>query len=1026
MRDAKLDRLFRRFRDKGDVKALSRVFDLTSRELLELAAHVTRDASAAEDLLQATFLVAIEHAERYEGGRGLMPWLVGILTREAKLWNRRAARRIEPDRLEARVGEDPASDVEARELSSAVLEALDKLPALYRDVIVRCLRDGRSASDIARELDRSPGTVRVQIHRGLELLRKSLPAGLVAGGVIALSSRGLAAVRAEVVKHATISARTLTTSGAASTALTTLIEGSAVNKHVLIAATGLAALFSWLAWNRAPALQTRSVEVERDASNPLERDLAANVDSKANESREPAAATSVAPEPTSTPTAVGSLLVHVTWRDDGSPAAGIGVDVSVESSPYETVRMLELSTGSDGTLRVPQIEAGPCSIDLDRGSDAASEKRVDVKAGEETRVDLSVPPGVLIEGTVVDKEGAPVPGAGLWLSSAHRFPGGRIVGMSDADGRFRLRGMRPGATLGARSPRFAPSDLVPLGRDPTVVKLELLDDGGSVMGTVRDATGAPVDDARVLVGSMLNQRQERLEMIESTPRRHAGSIQFASQPVVGRTDAQGRFSIDGCERGDVPIVVQAKGRAPWAGTAHVDGITPASVDVRVQRGSTLSGNVRRADGTPASGVQVEALGPTLVLSQGARTNEHGDYVLAHLAPGEFRIFANAMKWSNAGEARTTVSVGSDTQSRWDAVLPAGLRIAGRLLDERDAPLAGWRGIVRRADAFEDDFATTDADGRFEFARCDDVEYSLEFRPPDANFRTLPVASLPRVRPGPNDVVVHVSAEARTTCHVRGRILGSDGRAIGDAKVSVSSQRFSDRPLFDVKRDTGQFDAGPLPSGSYELYLASAAYPLRRLAGFDLAPNQLLDLGDLVQAAPGRLHARVRAPDGGAARDIRARLEGTLGQGPSGGIETVVLGSVDSSPLEPGAYALFVRANGSAATRVPFDIRAGEETSIDVALAPGIERTLRFRLPDGDSTSRYVYFELRDASGAALVLENCDNTRRERTVSHTITLAPGDYSIEAYGDDHLRASARFSVSNDAAASAAIDLRLEKRD
>jgi hypothetical protein len=638
-----------------------------------------------------------------------------------------------------------------------------------------------------------------------------------------------------------------------------------------------------------------------------------------------------------------------------------------------------------------------------------------------------VPPGVLIEGAVVDKEGVPVPGAGLWLSSAHRFLDGRIVGRSDTDGRFRLRGMRPGATLGARSPRFAPSDLVPLGRDSKVVKLELLDDGGSVTGTVRDAGGAPVNDARVSVGSMLDQRQERLDMIESTPRRHAESIQFASQPVVGRTDAQGRFSIDGCERGDVPIVVQAKGWAPWSGTAHVDGITPAIVDVRVQRGSTLSGNVRRADGTPASGVQVEVLGPTLVLSQGARTNEHGDYVLSHLAPGEFRIFANAMKWSNAGEARTTVSIGSDTQSRWDAVLPAGLRIAGRLLDENDAPLAGWSGLVRDStDAFRDDFATTDADGHFEFARCDDIEYSLEFRPPDANLRTLPSASLPRVRPGPNDVVVHVSAEARTTCRVRGRILGSDGRAIGDAKVSVHSPRFIDRPLFDVKGDTGEFDAGPLPSGSYELYLVSTAYPLRKLAGFALAPAQRLDLGDLVQPAPGRLHARVRAPDGGAARDIRARFEGTLGQGPSGGIETVALGSLDSSPLEPGAYALFVRASGAAATRVPFDIQAGEVTSIDVALAPGIERALRFGLPDGDSTSHYVYFELRDASGAALVLENCDNTRRDKSVSHTITLAPGDYSIEAYGDDHLRASARFSVSNDAAASTAIDVRLEKRD
>jgi len=239
MRDKKLDRLFLRFRDRGDVRALSRVFDITSRELLEVAAHVTRDASQAEDLLQTTFLIAIERAQRYDGSRRLMPWLVGILTREAMRWNRDASRRIELDRLGSREPMQPSIEIESRELSTALLEAIDKLPGLYRDVLVRHLREEKSAGEIARELDRSPGTVRVQIHRALELLRSSLPAGIALGGIGVVAPRGLDIVRGAVTRAAMRAAREWATSQVAVTAATSVVGGIMLKKLALIAAVVL-------------------------------------------------------------------------------------------------------------------------------------------------------------------------------------------------------------------------------------------------------------------------------------------------------------------------------------------------------------------------------------------------------------------------------------------------------------------------------------------------------------------------------------------------------------------------------------------------------------------------------------------------------------------------------------------------------------------------------------------------------------------------------------------------------------------
>ena len=52
--------LFERFRRRGDVAALGDLFDRLAPVLLRVAIHVARDPAAAEDLVQSTFLRAIE------------------------------------------------------------------------------------------------------------------------------------------------------------------------------------------------------------------------------------------------------------------------------------------------------------------------------------------------------------------------------------------------------------------------------------------------------------------------------------------------------------------------------------------------------------------------------------------------------------------------------------------------------------------------------------------------------------------------------------------------------------------------------------------------------------------------------------------------------------------------------------------------------------------------------------------------------------------------------------------------------
>jgi len=92
-------RLLRAYTDRRSGKHAARLFDLVAEELLAVARRVARDEGEAEDLVQATFLTLLESPEKFDGTLAVRPWLMGILTREARYWHRRDARRPDPERL---------------------------------------------------------------------------------------------------------------------------------------------------------------------------------------------------------------------------------------------------------------------------------------------------------------------------------------------------------------------------------------------------------------------------------------------------------------------------------------------------------------------------------------------------------------------------------------------------------------------------------------------------------------------------------------------------------------------------------------------------------------------------------------------------------------------------------------------------------------------------------------------------------------------------------------------------------------
>jgi hypothetical protein len=133
-----------------------------------------------------------------------------------------------------------------------------------------------------------------------------------------------------------------------------------------------------------------------------------------------------------------------------------------------------------------------------------------------------MPVGVTITGIVVSAAGAPVGGADIELDSF-------VVGTSDAQGRFTVRGASPHGSISARALGYGASKSQALmpedGR--AEVRVELGAAGGIVEGTVRDPDGKPLADVRVIIGSW----ESRNSLVADAPPR----------PARPRTDADGHF-----------------------------------------------------------------------------------------------------------------------------------------------------------------------------------------------------------------------------------------------------------------------------------------------------------------------------------------------------------------------------------------------------------------------------------------------------------------------------------------------------
>ena len=151
---------------RQDRAAFAELYALYSRMVHGLLlARVTR--TDVDDLVQDVFLQAMQRLPELREPQAFGGWLASIARHRATDHFRRAPPTAElPDNLPEKRTDRPDA--------LAVLAAIRALPDAYRETLTLRLVEGMTGPEIATRTGLTEGSVRVNLHRGMKLLRERL------------------------------------------------------------------------------------------------------------------------------------------------------------------------------------------------------------------------------------------------------------------------------------------------------------------------------------------------------------------------------------------------------------------------------------------------------------------------------------------------------------------------------------------------------------------------------------------------------------------------------------------------------------------------------------------------------------------------------------------------------------------------------------------------------------------------------------------------------------------------------------
>jgi len=150
----------------GDAEAFGELYQMFAPMVHGIIlARVRRDE--VDDIVQEVFLAAYKNLHSLREKAAVGAWLAMIARNRAAEFYRSAR---PTEELSEDLREKENRKTEARE----ILKAIRSLPDTYRETLVLRLVEGMTGPEIAERTGLTPESVRVNLHRGMKLLKEKL------------------------------------------------------------------------------------------------------------------------------------------------------------------------------------------------------------------------------------------------------------------------------------------------------------------------------------------------------------------------------------------------------------------------------------------------------------------------------------------------------------------------------------------------------------------------------------------------------------------------------------------------------------------------------------------------------------------------------------------------------------------------------------------------------------------------------------------------------------------------------------
>ena len=171
----------------GDTQQYHELIRPYERSVYKMALSFMKNESDAEDVAQEAFLKAFRKLADFRGQAKFSTWLISITLNEARGRLRRQSA-VPMESLDQTTEEGghispallrdwrevPSEALERKEIRAILIEAIENLSPLYREVLL--LRDVEefSIEETAAALTITAGTVKVRLHRARMMMQKEL------------------------------------------------------------------------------------------------------------------------------------------------------------------------------------------------------------------------------------------------------------------------------------------------------------------------------------------------------------------------------------------------------------------------------------------------------------------------------------------------------------------------------------------------------------------------------------------------------------------------------------------------------------------------------------------------------------------------------------------------------------------------------------------------------------------------------------------------------------------------------------